>query len=129
MSWFDAWLLVNIGWFKGFLFILGICVLGILIWRLIAHWDVYTNSSIDIDITYKRMKLSFIKLFPIIFFLWLIASLLPTTKEIFKIVAVKYGYDIATSQRAEKLARSGVQTVEKSLDLLNSKLDDWKNKK
>ena len=44
-------------------------------------------------------------------------SLVPSTKTIFKIIALKHGYDIVTSDKVISIAEKGGDTAEALLDL------------
>lgn len=134
MNWFEAWLLINLGWFQGFFLAIGFLFLGLNVWRISAYWidmcGYYELSQTQVEKVNKnqrtKMTKSFFRLFPFACFFWFLASLVPSTADIFKIVAVKYGYEAATSDRAKQLADNGLKAMENTLNLLNKKLGQIK---
>ena len=145
MSWFEAWLLVNLGWFRGLFLLSG---LAVFIWGIVPFVTKFSDADNFVcradgypnrpehklykewkeihDEGIRRMIRWTYTHIPIALFFFMLGSLVPSTTDIFKIVAIKHGYEAATSDRAKSMADNSLKIMENTLALLNKKIEQIK---
>jgi hypothetical protein len=131
MNYFLAYLIMQVSTFKGWATFLSIVALILTVatwitWLCICDHDrdgdvKLTERSKKMGKKYLRFTVLFLSIFLIIVML---NSLVPNTKTIFKVIALKNGYDIVTSDKVISLAEKGGDTAEALLDLCISEFQE-----
>lgn len=124
MNYFFAYLIMQISTFKSWGTFLSIVALIFTVatwitWLYICDHD--SNGDVKLTERTKKIGKKYLRLTAVFLSIFLMItmfnSLVPNTKTIFKIIALKHGYEIVTSDKVISIAEKGGDTAEALLDL------------
>lgn len=129
MTWFEAWAVVNLGTLKATLGFMGAAGLGLGIWKVVAPLVDADNKSYQDrskkeeywNAAHKKAKRAVYTTVAICGSLWLAAGWTPTISDLGKMIAIKYGYDAVTSERAEQNFEKALKSVENLISAVEKK--------
>jgi len=145
MTYFEAYLLWNIGtiggWFIGLGVALIIVVVGVLIYYTIckSNMDIYSSwgerdkdylkAKHNVETLRKPISLMLKVFLPCAVLLLICGSLVPNTTTVLKIIATKKGVDAIQSQTFQGYVDESASIVDNGLKLLNQEIEKKLNKK